>query len=589
MGSTALRERAAWCLDARRGVLESLVDQLARADAAVLQKAVPAAVALESVADCRDAAALARQPDPPVDRRDEVRAVRADIARLGSLQAAGRFKELAQLAPAVQARAAALAWPPLDAEASFWVARALELDAKWPDAAKALEDAGFAAFKAGALGVAADAAIGLTTLVGQKLARFEDGLRWARFAELAVAALEPHPGLRTAARLNNLGLVRGLTGAFVEARALQEQALAIQEATLGPDHLGVAYTLQNLTHTHLNAAAYPEALAVNERALTIREAVLGPDHTDVGNTLSSRAVILRHLGKFPEALELARRALAITETALGPDHPNVAAALTNLANIQQQIRITDDLTAWQERALAIRERSLGPDHPDVAASLSNLGGLYMQTGQLERGRTTLLRALEIREKVFGPEHREVATSLTNLAYAEQLLGAPARARQLQERALKILEKAVGPEHPSISAILVGLAELDRDAGDITSAHARHTRALAIIEKTFGPDHPSTEQVLVALAEDALTMGRPADAVALAGRAVTSGTRRGADAASVADSRFTLAKALWEAPAGAGRDRGRALTEARTALAAVRAAAAAERAAEIERWLAKHRG
>ena len=78
--------------------------------------------------------------------------------------------------------------------------------------------------------------------------------------------------MRSAARLNNLALVRGLTGNYPEARALQEQAIAIYEATVGPDHLLVAYTLQSLTHTHLNAGNFTDALAVNARTLAIREA-----------------------------------------------------------------------------------------------------------------------------------------------------------------------------------------------------------------------------------------------------------------------------------------------------------------------------
>ncbi len=587
--SADLDERAQWCLDERRMVLAALIAELARADKAVLQKAVPAAVGLQSVAECRDATTLARLPAPPLAARDEARAVRAEFARMSSLQAAGRFKEVTPLAAATRDRAQALAWPPLRAEADLWVARSLELQGTWAEAATALEDAGFAAMAAGALGLAADATIGLVMLTGQKLARAEDGLRWARFADLALTTLEPRPGLRSAAKLSNLALVRGLAGKFAEARALQEQAIAIYEATLGPDHLLVATTLQNLTHTHLNAAQFAEALAVNDRALAIREATLGPDHIDVANSRSSRAVILRNLGKFDEAMVLARQALATNEAVLGPEHPNVAVALTNIANIQMQIRMNDDAIAWTERGLTIREQALGPEHPDVAASLSNLGGMYMQIGKHEQALPLLVRALAIREKVFGPVHKEVATSLTNLAIAEQLLGATATARSLHSRALAILEQTLGPEHPNLTVTLEKLGELDLAAKAYAPARVHYERALALLEKAFGPDHPSIERVLTGLAALALASQRPGDAVALADRAVTAAEKRGAVAEDSASARFILARALWDAPAGAGRDRSRALTQARAAQSTYRDVLGGEpRVREVERWLAKHR-
>ena len=587
--SADLLDRSAWCLDERRMGLEALVAELAQADKAVLQKAVPAAAGLASVAECRDTAALARLPAPPESGRDEARAIRAEFARMSSLQAAGRFKEVVALATAAHARATTLAWPPLLAEAELWRARSLELQGTWAEAAPALEDAGFAAMQAGALGLAADASIGLIMLTGQKLAKFDDGLRWARFAELAVTQLEPRPGLRSAARLNNLALVRGLTGNYPEARTLQEQAIAIYEATLGPDHLLVAYTLQSLTHTHLNAGNFNDALAVNARTLAIREAALGPDHIDVAGTLTSRAVVLRNLGKYTEALPLARRSLATTEAVLGPEHPNVAVALTNVANIQMQIKMNDEVLALTERGLAIREQSLGPEHPDVAASLSNLGGMLMMVGQLERARTLLRRALAIREKVFGPVHKEVATSLTNLAIAENLLGAPAVARPLQERSLKILEQAVGPEHASLAQILAELARLDRVTRDFAAARRHDERALAIFEKALGPQHPSIEPVLAGLAETALASGRPGDALALARRAVSSAEARGAEPADSVQARFLLARALWDAPADAGRDRVQALVQARAARDAYQTADDGEpRVREVDRWLAKHR-
>ena len=67
------------------------------------------------------------------------------------------------------------------------------------------------------------------------------------------------------------------------------------------------------------------------RALAIDEASLGPDHPNVAVGLSNLAALLRATNRLAEAEPMFRRALAIDEASLGPDHPNIAIRLSNLA------------------------------------------------------------------------------------------------------------------------------------------------------------------------------------------------------------------------------------------------------------------
>jgi len=80
--------------------------------------------------------------------------------------------------------------------------------------------------------------------------------------------------------------------------------------------------------------------------------------------------------------------------------------------------------------------------------------------------------------------------------------------------------------------------------------------------------------------------RPADAVPLVERALAI---REKASVSAPRPRFLLARALWDAPADAGRDRARACLaeQARDALREA-GTAEAEDLAEIEAWLAAHR-
>ena len=60
------------------------------------------------------------------------------------------------------------------------------------------------------------------------------------------------------------------------------------------------------------------------RALAIDEASFGPDHPDVASDLNNLAQLLQDTNRLAEAEPLMRRALAIDEASFGPEHPNVA-------------------------------------------------------------------------------------------------------------------------------------------------------------------------------------------------------------------------------------------------------------------------
>ena len=59
------------------------------------------------------------------------------------------------------------------------------------------------------------------------------------------------------------------------------------------------------------------------QVLDIREKELGPDHVDVAASLNNIAVLLKTSGQFEEAEEMYNRSIAIKENALGPTHPQV--------------------------------------------------------------------------------------------------------------------------------------------------------------------------------------------------------------------------------------------------------------------------
>ena len=288
---------------------------------------------------------------------------------------------------------------------------------------------------------------------------------------------------------------REVLAAYAEATPLCKRALALREASLGPDHPDTALSLNNLAWLLQAQGDLPAARPLYERALAIRETALGADHPDTARGLNNLGLLLRDQGDLPAARPLLGRALAIHEKVLGAEHPDTATSLSSLAGL---LLAQGDLPAARplyERALAIHEKVLGAEHPDTATSLSNLAELLRDQGDLPAARPLHERALAICEKMLGAEHPDTATSLSNLAGLLQAQGDLPAARPLHERALAIREKMLGPEHPDTATGLNNLGALLRDQGDLPAARPLFERALAIHEKMLGAEHPDTAQSL----------------------------------------------------------------------------------------------
>lgn len=248
---------------------------------------------------------------------------------------------------------------------------------------------------------------------------------------------------------------------YREARALYERALALTEATFGPDHIRTGFRLHNLGFCLMRQHEVP-ALARQylERSLDIEQATLGPEHPSVAIALAHLGQVMRQLGELGGARQQLERALAIAEAGQGPDHLNVSIILDHLGEVLCDLGEVAAARHNLERAVAIAEATLGPDHLNVAAALAHLGHVLRESGDLDGARSHLERALAIDEAAAGPNHPGVAITLAHLGRVLGELGDLDGARQYLERALAISEAALGPEDPRtrrLGTLLVNLA------------------------------------------------------------------------------------------------------------------------------------
>ena len=196
----AMLDRARWCLDERSMQFEAVIDQLSASESQVVAKAVPAAASLPRVDGCRDVNFLARLPSPPMERREAIRQVRVELARVRALAATGSYAEGERAASEALAHAVEVDWPPLVAGARMQLGALLDSDGDFDQAERVQEQAYFEASLAGAHEVAADEPVGRVSTGGSRMARHTEGLRWSRLAEVSRSAIVDPAGLWEAKR-----------------------------------------------------------------------------------------------------------------------------------------------------------------------------------------------------------------------------------------------------------------------------------------------------------------------------------------------------------------------------------------------------
>ncbi len=315
--------------------------------------------------------------------------------------------------------------------------------------------------------------------------------------------------------LSQAGLYLLEQAQYAPARQLFKKALAIREQLLGPEHLDVADSLNDLASSYLYQGMYAEAEPLFQRALAIFTHILGTLHPDVAVALNNLALLYHQQGKYAEAEPLFQQALATWKQSSGLDHADAARTLSNLALLYHYQQRFAEAEPLYLQAIAIWERIRGPEHPHVAATLNNLAMVYQSLGKYEQAEPLFQRALAIREKTLGLEHPAIAQSLSYLARLHQSQWRYIEAEALFKHALHIRRQTLGPDHPGVANGLNNLARLYTATGKYAEAEPLYEQALDIYKRTVGLQHPQVATILRNYALLLSATGRKAEAARLA--------------------------------------------------------------------------
>jgi len=166
-------------------------------------------------------------------------------------------------------------------------------------------------------------------------------------------------------------------GPYVIAMLVRSIVWSVRTLKRKPDMASILTKQMDLCITQ---GQYEQAVLLNNRFLTIIENTYGPDHPGVATSLEIMANLYRKIDWAKASKDLDKRATAIRKKIIGPDHPNAAIrkkaldmdhpdAVTNLENMAQLYRKKGWEKAAEDidkRVATIRENTYGTGDPDVA-------------------------------------------------------------------------------------------------------------------------------------------------------------------------------------------------------------------------------
>lgn len=295
-------------------------------------------------------------------------------------------------------------------------------------------------------------------------------------------------------------------------------------------------------------------------------------------------------GDYDAAISLHQQSLTIQRDALGDtDSHRVANTYQSLGRIHWTRGTHDVARDYIERALDIQTRRLGPRHPEVGRLWGNIGSILVEQREYAEARRHLEQSLDIIRATLGDDNADVAGMRNNLGDVLARIGEHTDARSHIQSARDVLAQLRGAQHPYVGACWQNLAGLERAQGSFDKALDNHHKAQAIFESALGDKHPYVAFPLTGIGMTYLAMNEPTRALAPLERALALREPNRASAAALSDTRFALARALWQVskhgPA-APSTRVRALSLARQARDHYRGAGRgfASDARDVDAWL-----
>jgi serine/threonine protein kinase len=239
----------------------------------------------------------------------------------------------------------------------------------------------------------------------------------------------------------------------------------------------------------------------------------------------------------------------------------------------------EEAERWSGTAEAVLQR-LGGHELLRAWQLNNIAAVRGLRGQGEAALIAHQPALELKEKALGRDHPDVGISEGNIANELAGLSRNQEALAHVDRAVALIETGLGAGHPTLATQLNNRGEILAALGRQREARQSFERARVIWERELGLDDRNLAYALTGIGLSYLAEDDPNSAIAPLERAFKIREAHEVDPSKRGETRFALARSLWET----NRDRGRARALAEQAREGYLKGDAKAKVAEIDGWL-----
>jgi tetratricopeptide (TPR) repeat protein len=196
----------------------------------------------------------------------------------------------------------------------------------------------------------------------------------------------------------------------------------------------VATSINNMTYLKQRSgkASTAETMSSYLKSLQIKREILGPDHLSVGKTLNNIGSVFYMSQEFEAALTAYKDAFRILKKHLGEDHLDAITVVCNIADVQIAMGDKEGALLNYRKALALRWKELGSQDTKVVR-------LMEQVARLETGEQPELDLDEDNEFRLASqeEMREEAVFMVDLKELQQELDEDMKYFDLVERQMAI--------------------------------------------------------------------------------------------------------------------------------------------------------
>jgi|EP00956_Cyclotella_meneghiniana_P042567 tetratricopeptide (TPR) repeat protein len=251
-----------------------------------------------------------------------------------------------------------------------------------------------------------------------------------------------------------------------KAMELFQQALSLRKQCLGPNHVDVATTLNNIGRIHVQRDRFDEALGYYQDALRIRRVCLGTDSLDYAATAFNAGQSLHQKGDLDEAIELYHEFLRVATIKFGKSHRDIAVVLSGIAQIHQEQKNYEKALELYEESLLAGQAALGEYHSEIAMLLNRMGNFHFEQERLSDALKCYKKGLCIELKVLPPDHPNIVVTYSNLGEIHRQRCEWDEAAQMYGEALEILKKKHdGTDNAEVSSTLNTLGLINDQKGD----------------------------------------------------------------------------------------------------------------------------